>query len=520
MAGSIMSARCRASLLSLCLLGCFLQVLSQGQVFQAPPTHNVFLRSRRANQFLVEEILQGNLERECYEELCSYEEAREYFEDDQKTISFWTVYYDGDQCQPNPCLHGGNCTDQVGGFICSCSAPHYGQACELAAQPPTAPQINAAELSECPTEGPTACHQLCMASYHSFKCSCLPGFKLQTDGRTCLPEVEFPCGKLPRDFNTTASICRHGNCPWQVSLLNRKGEELCAAVVLGRRSVLTAATCLHPESERVSDLRPSDFFVRAGNRKLVVPISALHVHNRFRTNHHDNDLALLELSRPLTFGPALIHLCLPTKDFCENILMHSGRMGIAKRRGVSRTEELVYMLLDECRSQMNVSHLLSNKMFCMKALNEPPTRHNAAKRSLKGNLTGTQGKPDRPIRIQNGSQEGLGGRQTQRGGGTPNEAETLNNNSLQLQNEPSMSDGRKQSDISRRCDGLLPGTPVATVDRGTVFVTGLLMSSSARCDSGALVFTKLSRFLNWIRPKVEAAEDYMTPQVSQYPETD
>lgn len=55
-------------------------------VFQAVPAHDVFLRSKRANTFLVEEILQGNLERECYEELCNHEEAREYFEDDAKTV--------------------------------------------------------------------------------------------------------------------------------------------------------------------------------------------------------------------------------------------------------------------------------------------------------------------------------------------------------------------------------------------------------------------------------------------------
>lgn len=29
----------------------------------------------------------GNLERECVEEVCSYEEAREVFEDTQKTVS-------------------------------------------------------------------------------------------------------------------------------------------------------------------------------------------------------------------------------------------------------------------------------------------------------------------------------------------------------------------------------------------------------------------------------------------------
>lgn len=55
-------------------------------VFQALRDQNVFLRSKRANKFLVEEILQGNLERECHEELCSYEEAREFFENIPETV--------------------------------------------------------------------------------------------------------------------------------------------------------------------------------------------------------------------------------------------------------------------------------------------------------------------------------------------------------------------------------------------------------------------------------------------------
>uniref|UniRef100_UPI0037E91221 protein Z, vitamin K-dependent plasma glycoprotein b n=1 Tax=Semicossyphus pulcher TaxID=241346 RepID=UPI0037E91221 len=484
MAVGIMSACCRASLLSLYLLGCFLQVLIQGRVFQALPAQDIFLRSKRANNFLVEEILQGNLERECNEELCNYEEAREYFEDDAQTLAFWTVYYDGDQCKPNPCLHGGNCTDSVGGFLCECPAQHSGPACELGdgQKPPTSPQINAAEMSECPTEGPTACQQLCTASYYSFVCSCVPGFKLQADGRTCLPEVEFPCGQLPGDFNTTASMCRHGNCPWQVSLVTSRGVELCAGVVLGRRSVLTAASCLFQDSDRVSDLRPSKFYVLAGNRKMFVSVHTLFIHNRFRTNHNDYNLAFLELSGALPFSPALIHLCLPTRDFCENILMHSGRTGIAKRWGVSQTEELVYMSLDKCRSQLNVSHPLSNKMFCMKTQGEPP------------------GKPDGPLRSQNGTRDRLSGHGENR---THNQ--TLNKR-------------RSGSEVSgRRCGGLLPGTPVATEDRGTVFVTGLLMSSSTGCHGGGLVFTRLSRYLSWIRPRLEAAEDHMTPQVIQYP---
>ena len=47
--------------------------------------HHVLQRARRANSFL-EEVKQGNLERECLEETCSFEEAREVFEDAEQTV--------------------------------------------------------------------------------------------------------------------------------------------------------------------------------------------------------------------------------------------------------------------------------------------------------------------------------------------------------------------------------------------------------------------------------------------------
>uniref|UniRef100_A0A2K5C4Y7 Proline rich and Gla domain 1 n=1 Tax=Aotus nancymaae TaxID=37293 RepID=A0A2K5C4Y7_AOTNA len=48
--------------------------------------NSVLKRYRRANGFF-EEIRQGNIERECKEELCTFEEAREAFENNEKTVS-------------------------------------------------------------------------------------------------------------------------------------------------------------------------------------------------------------------------------------------------------------------------------------------------------------------------------------------------------------------------------------------------------------------------------------------------
>ncbi|XP_046897617.1 prothrombin isoform X2 [Hypomesus transpacificus] len=53
----------------------------------------VLVRARRANSWL-EEVKPGNLERECIEEICDHEEAREVFEITDLTTAFWVTYQD------------------------------------------------------------------------------------------------------------------------------------------------------------------------------------------------------------------------------------------------------------------------------------------------------------------------------------------------------------------------------------------------------------------------------------------
>lgn len=53
----------------------------------ADDANNVIKRQRRASSLLLEEVLQGSLERECLEERCTEEEAREVFENDEMLVS-------------------------------------------------------------------------------------------------------------------------------------------------------------------------------------------------------------------------------------------------------------------------------------------------------------------------------------------------------------------------------------------------------------------------------------------------
>ncbi|XP_063800610.1 prothrombin [Pseudophryne corroboree] len=107
--------------------------------------HNVFLnsqqamsvlkRSRRANTFL-EEVKQGNMERECMEELCDYEEAREIKESKVETDAFWSRYI---SCHPEKkpsrqsfdlCI-AGDCAEGIGtNYIGNLSITRSGRLCQ------------------------------------------------------------------------------------------------------------------------------------------------------------------------------------------------------------------------------------------------------------------------------------------------------------------------------------------------------------------------------------------------------
>ncbi|XP_040836241.1 transmembrane gamma-carboxyglutamic acid protein 4 [Ochotona curzoniae] len=63
------------------------------EVFTSKEEANFFIRRRLLyNRFDLELFTPGDLERECNEELCNYEEAREIFVDEDKTMTFWQEY--------------------------------------------------------------------------------------------------------------------------------------------------------------------------------------------------------------------------------------------------------------------------------------------------------------------------------------------------------------------------------------------------------------------------------------------
>ncbi|KAH0624949.1 hypothetical protein JD844_032900 [Phrynosoma platyrhinos] len=163
------------------------------------------VRKRRANSFM-EESKKGNLERECIEEYCNKEEAREIFENNPETDHFYPIYLDclasfrtgifrvpsrssdspadlrscvkviANQCIPLPCNEDGykECKDGQAQFTCICKPGWQGVKCEE--------DINECEDSANRNGG---CSQICHNFPGSYRCFCEDGYYIQPNKMDC-----------------------------------------------------------------------------------------------------------------------------------------------------------------------------------------------------------------------------------------------------------------------------------------------------------------------------------------------
>uniref|UniRef100_A0A8D2CWW6 Vitamin K-dependent protein S n=1 Tax=Sciurus vulgaris TaxID=55149 RepID=A0A8D2CWW6_SCIVU len=217
----VLGGRCGA------LLACLALVLpvSEANFLSKQHASQVLVRRRRANS-LLEETKKGNLERECIEELCNKEEAREVFENNPETDYFYPKYLAclgafragllsaarqstnpypdlrscinaiPDQCNPLPCNEEGyeSCKDGQASFTCICKSGWQGERCDF-------------DINECKDASNLngGCSQICDNTPGSYHCSCRSGFIMLSNKKDCKDIDE--CALKPSVCGT--AVCKN-----------------------------------------------------------------------------------------------------------------------------------------------------------------------------------------------------------------------------------------------------------------------------------------------------------------------
>uniref|UniRef100_A0A3B3UKU8 trypsin n=1 Tax=Poecilia latipinna TaxID=48699 RepID=A0A3B3UKU8_9TELE len=245
---------------------------------------SVLRRWRRANSGFLEELKQGNLQRECIEEICDYEEAREVFEDDEKTVSSSLLWI---SAAPAGVRRIKTLTNSFYSLGCLYQNGN--------------------------------CEHFCDGSGGRRKCFCADGYQLGDDGKKCVPKGE---GKVTDQVRLVgANHCNDGDCPWQV-LIKLNGSSHCGGVLVRPDWVITAAHCVHGQSlQHLTVVAGENNLDMKGDTEQTFDANMAIPHDNYNPATGDSDIALVRMNGSVVLNRYTVPICLPTKDFAERELL-------------------------------------------------------------------------------------------------------------------------------------------------------------------------------------------------------
>ncbi|XP_026721050.1 transmembrane protease serine 9 isoform X2 [Athene cunicularia] len=179
----------------------------------------------------------------------------------------------------------------------------------------TSPALNTTEPAK-PTQTPVV-----PCTSFTFKCSskiCIGKENPECDGvvdcSNGFDEQNCDCGStsaLAFSKIVGGSTAARGEWPWQVSLWLRRKEHKCGAVLIADRWLLSAAHCFDIYSDPRMWVAFLGTPLLSGIDGKMEKIFRIYKHPFYNVYSLDYDVALLELSTPITFSNTIKPICLP-----------------------------------------------------------------------------------------------------------------------------------------------------------------------------------------------------------------
>ncbi|XP_048836064.1 coagulation factor X isoform X2 [Brienomyrus brachyistius] len=344
------------------------------------------VRRPRANFFL-EEMLPGNLERECYEETCSQEEAAEIFQTKEKTMEFWYRYKKVFECQykNGGCLQ--YCTDieRTTGVMCSCAEGYHlqedGKTCKEAVPFPCGKRwqgysVQRSALEDVfirnetqlfPSTFPNSTNPKKVSFHNSTDQKC-NSTSISSNTRDSIED------ELSEGFDMKARIVggqleRQGGSPWQVLIHKEDGFGFCGGTLIMPRWVISAAHCFQETPHHVTIGKFDK--MRLDQDEQMIRVKILIVHPHFHEFTFDSDIALLYLAKSVHLGPFATPACLPNIHLAQ-LLLKENKMGTVSGWGATQymgrssrfLRKVELPVVDQKKCILSTEQVITDNMFC------------------------------------------------------------------------------------------------------------------------------------------------------------